>query len=961
MSLADGISFQAASAGTGPFVFSQTRNSFLTPAQGVTLGELTNGATYSYLAQDSLSSPTQREWGRAVFTSSTSSFARTSILGSVNNGVAGSGSAINFTAAPVVSLTALASDVVGGSSGTIIVNSTAISGGTNNRLFYDNAGVMGEAIVGSGLSLSGGTLTSITSITVNSTSISGGTSGRLFYDNAGVMGEAVLGTGLTLTSGTLTAITSPGGAVNSVQFNNGGAFGGFGSWNGSNTLTLSFTGAANNMLFGLADSSFNEISFNNTFTFNNLIGIKGGGTGDSNLYYNVPTGGQHVFSIAGTPLVNMSNLGVTDVAGLAVGNNSGLGSVGGVQGLVNIGNDFTGTGPNGNFVSFLSITGHYNYGSGTGGNLFSINVSPTNTGLISHPQFMGIYSSPSQGGAANCTLVFGIELQPTVTGTFNSANTGGGIADHTDGYSEVTGVNSSANDFSSPVSLGTVTASGAGQVMTVTTADSIGFSIYPGCTVTGSGVAANTFIVGQVAGTAGGGSGATYLIWPGSQSFSGVTVTISATGVCGRLFDLTAAGSQVMRGFIRNRSGVQIYPPSWTNPGMGVMNNNAGLLVTDHSILNHGTGNIGNRGVGVWAGRPINATSNLNIWSQGQYGLNVFEGLICAALGVTTSPLVLANVCQTVNANYNNNLFQTGGNFTVTIASPAVFTQTAHGLFVGEPILLSTTGALPTGLSANTTYYVISAGLTANNFEVSTSYGGAAVNTSGSQSGTQNLNPGGVCTITAANPAVITLNNHGFAPGMPVMLQTTGTLPAPIVFGTQYYVLQSGFTLNSFQIGLAVQGVAAIDTTGGSQSGTHTVLIQPQTPAPLPVVSIGDSGLVGAQTTPACSIAQLWNTTGVVDAALLVNVTNIASGTGSKLFDLQVGGTSKYIIDTGGVVTAAASTVATLPGSPVTGMLAYVSDASSAALAWGAAIGTGGGANKYLVWYNGSQWSVYGK
>jgi len=79
--------------------------------------------------------------------------------------------------------------------------------------------------------------------------------------------------------------------------------------------------------------------------------------------------------------------------------------------------------------------------------------------------------------------------------------------------------------------------------------------------------------------------------------------------------------------------------------------------------------------------------------------------------------------------------------FTVTIASPAVFTSTNHGLSVGQPIRLFTTGALPTGLSANTNYYVSSAGLTADTFQVSTTYAnaiaGTSVNTSGSQSGVQ--------------------------------------------------------------------------------------------------------------------------------------------------------------------------------------------------------------------------------
>ena len=82
---------------------------------------------------------------------------------------------------------------------------------------------------------------------------------------------------------------------------------------------------------------------------------------------------------------------------------------------------------------------------------------------------------------------------------------------------------------------------------------------------------------------------------------------------------------------------------------------------------------------------------------------------------------------------------RTIGTFTVTIASPAIFTLNSHGLTVNDRVQFTTTGSLPTGLSTATTYYVISAGLTTNNFEVSTTQGGSAVNTSGSQSGTHTL------------------------------------------------------------------------------------------------------------------------------------------------------------------------------------------------------------------------------
>jgi microcystin-dependent protein len=79
------------------------------------------------------------------------------------------------------------------------------------------------------------------------------------------------------------------------------------------------------------------------------------------------------------------------------------------------------------------------------------------------------------------------------------------------------------------------------------------------------------------------------------------------------------------------------------------------------------------------------------------------------------------------------------GTVTVTIASPAVFTLANHGLIAGDIVYLETTGALPTGLSQDTPYYVISAGLTSNTFELSATRAGSAINTSGSQSGTHTL------------------------------------------------------------------------------------------------------------------------------------------------------------------------------------------------------------------------------
>lgn len=79
------------------------------------------------------------------------------------------------------------------------------------------------------------------------------------------------------------------------------------------------------------------------------------------------------------------------------------------------------------------------------------------------------------------------------------------------------------------------------------------------------------------------------------------------------------------------------------------------------------------------------------------------------------------------------------GTCTMTIASPAVVTKTGHQFTAGNKVRFSTTGALPTGVTAGVIYFVIASGLTADDFQFSATDGGAAINTSGSQSGTHTV------------------------------------------------------------------------------------------------------------------------------------------------------------------------------------------------------------------------------
>ena len=113
-------------------------------------------------------------------------------------------------------------------------------------------------------------------------------------------------------------------------------------------------------------------------------------------------------------------------------------------------------------------------------------------------------------------------------------------------------------------------------------------------------------------------------------------------------------------------------------------------------------------------------------------GILAFGGFGGSASGKLYTCRLTAGTFQTVQARA----------FTVTIATPGVFTLTAHNFIADTKIRFTTTGALPTGLAVATTYFVIATGLTANNYQVSATLGGAAINTTGTQSGVHTARSG---------------------------------------------------------------------------------------------------------------------------------------------------------------------------------------------------------------------------
>lgn len=139
-------------------------------------------------------------------------------------------------------------------------------------------------------------------------------------------------------------------------------------------------------------------------------------------------------------------------------------------------------------------------------------------------------------------------------------------------------------------------------------------------------------------------------------------------------------------------------------------------------------------GYGTW-GYGQTATDALRLWSQNNFGQDLIFGprggsiyYWSADVGVTP---------QTA---------------TITIATPAVVTSTTS-LPDGTAIQLTTNGALPTGLSVGTVYYVVNS--TGTSFNLASTYGGTEIDTTGSQSGTHKIDNRGIILSSIGEPSAV--------------------------------------------------------------------------------------------------------------------------------------------------------------------------------------------------------------
>jgi hypothetical protein len=238
-----------------------------------------------------------------------------------------------------------------------------------------------------------------------------------------------------------------------------------------------------------------------------------------------------------------------------------------------------------------------------------------------------------------------------------------------------------------------------------------------------------------------------YVTFYGGSAVGGVTVLgeYKLTFLTASTYTISVSGTASSS----TTGGGTVYAVYQINPG--------GATYVPSSGWGAGTWGSGYWGIGTTV--PA-AASPLRIWNQVNWGQNLLYGVSGGALYYWDANIGYSNLTVTL-----------------TIASPCVVTSTAT-LIEGTPITLNTTGALPTGLVPGVTYYVKY--LSTSTFNLAATSGGAAINTSGSQSGVQSISPRGALLSTLPGA-------DGYTPLYQNVFTVSDASRFVLVFGTNDY------------------------------------------------------------------------------------------------------------------------------------------------------------------------------
>lgn len=287
-------------------------------------------------------------------------------------------------------------------------------------------------------------------------------------------------------------------------------------------------------------------------------------------------------------------------------------------------------------------------------------------------------------------------------------------------------------------------------------------------------------------------------------------------------------------------------------------------LITDNGTTVTDTGNFtanGNINTTLSSGTGANSFVNTGIASApfftGRNSAGTFGAL-------TASTVAAGSLVQFIGQGYNGTSYATGGS--LYFIPTQTWSSTAQGTSFNVNTTPNNTTTPVTALTIDQNGALISIPGAGTNFGTGTGSGGAAAAT----------------TFQAASGGSGGATSGTGGAGSDFLV-TTGMGGSATVGSTTGRGGNAVFTLGSAG-GTGTAGAPGqFEVVGGTVSGTNT--------------------------TPFINITGTWNTSGLVDAGIFENITNTASGTGSKLMDLQIGGTPEFWVTSAGQVNANAGAV----------------------------------------------------